>query len=94
VISPWEPWVRYVQLQATSPTYRVLKHLFAMESPQAHSEDVYYGHLLLRLMASFALFYTSRVMCKGQRTMEEIIFSLKYYWRWVDLEALQLHALS
>jgi len=26
--------------------------------------------------------------------MEEIIFSLKHYWRFVDLEALELHALS
>jgi DDE superfamily endonuclease len=135
---PWEPWVRYVRLQATSPTYgavtsvvvdkpgedrfsllcmettlsgpqlirrwrrrhwiefvfRVLKHLLATESCQAHSEDAYYGHLVLRLMASFVLFYTSRVICKGCLTMEEIIFSLKHYWRFVDLEALELQALS
>jgi hypothetical protein len=45
-------------------------------------------------MASFVLFYTSRVICKGRLTMEEIIFSLKHYWRFVDLEALELHALS
>ena len=135
---PWEPRVRYVRLQAKSPTYgavtvvivdeagqdrfyllglettlsgpqlirrwrrrnwiefvfRVLKHLLATESCQAHSEDAYYGHLVLRLMASFVLFYTSRVICKGRMTMEEIIFSLKHYWRFVDLEALELHALS
>jgi len=42
-----------------------LKHLLATESCQAHSEDAYYGHLVLRLMASFVLFYTSRVICKG-----------------------------
>jgi hypothetical protein len=31
----------------------------------------------------------------GQRlTMEEIIFSLKHYWRFVDCEALELKALS
>jgi hypothetical protein len=135
---PWEPRVRYVRLQAKSPTYgavtvvivdeagqdrfyllclettlsgpqlirrwrrrnwiefvfRVLKHLLATESGQAHSEDAYYGHLVLRLMASFVLFYTSRVIGKGRMTMEEIIFSLKHYWRFVDLEALELHALS
>jgi hypothetical protein len=28
--------------------------------------------------------YTSRVICKGQMTMEEIIFSLNHYWRFVD----------
>jgi DDE superfamily endonuclease len=135
---PWEPHVRYVRLQATSPTYgqvtvvivdeptqdrfyllcqetersapqlirrwrrrhwielvfRTLKHLLASEACQVQSEDAYYGHLVLRLMASFVLFYTSRVVCKGRLTMEEIIFSLKHYWRFVDLEALELQALS
>jgi hypothetical protein len=49
---------------------RLLKHLLATEACQAHSEDAYYGHLVLRLMASFVLFYTSRVICKGRLTME------------------------
>ena len=49
---------------------------------------------VLRLMGSFVLFYTSRVVCKGRLTMEEIIFSLKHYWRFVDCEALELTALS
>ena len=61
---------------------------------QVHSEDAYYGHLVLRLMASFVLFYTSRVICKGRLTREAIIFSLKHYWRFVDAEALELQALS
>jgi hypothetical protein len=79
-------WIEFV--------FRVLKHLLATESCQVHSEDAYYGHLVLRLMASFVLFYTSRVVCKGRLTMEEIIFSLKHYWRFVDLEPLALQALS
>ena len=58
------------------------------------NEDAYYGHLVLRLMGCFVLFYTSRVICKGRLTMEEIIFSLKHYWRFVDSEALELKALS
>jgi hypothetical protein len=49
---------------------------------------------VLRLMASFVLFYTSRGVCKGRLTMEEIIFSLKHYWRFVDMEPLGLQALS
>jgi len=40
------------------------------------------------------LFYTSRVICKGRMTMEEILFSLKHYWRFVDSESLELQALS
>ena len=49
---------------------------------------------VIRLMGCFVLFYTSRVVCKGRLTMEEIIFSLKHYWRFVDSEALELKALS
>ena len=74
-------WIEFV--------FRVLKHLLATEACQVHSEDAYYGHLVLRLMASFVLFYTSRVICKGRLTMEEIIFSLKHYGRFVALEALE-----
>jgi len=74
--------------------FRTLKHLLATGACQVQSEDAYYGHLVLRLMGCFVLLYTSRVVCKGQLTMEEIIFSLKHYWRFVDSEALELKALS
>jgi hypothetical protein len=74
--------------------FRTLKHLLATGACQVHSEAAYYGHLVLRLMGCFVLFYTSWVVCKGRLTMEEIIFSLKHYWRFVDSEALELKALS
>src|SRR5512138_787850 len=74
--------------------FRTLKHLLATGACQVHSEDAYYGHLVLRLMGCLVLFYTSRVVCKGRLTMEEIIFSLKHYWRFVDSEAFELKALS
>jgi hypothetical protein len=74
--------------------FRTLKHLLATETCQVHGEDAYYGHLVLRLMGCLVLFYTSRVICKGRLTREEIIFSLKHYWRLVDCEALELKALS
>ena len=74
--------------------FRTLKHLLATGACQVHSEDAYYGHLVLRLMGCLVLFYTSRVLCKGRMTMEEIIFSLKHYWRFVDSEVLELTALS
>jgi hypothetical protein len=79
-------WIEFV--------FRTLKHLVATEACQVRSEDAYYGHLVLRLMASFILFYTARVICKGRLTMEAMIFSLKHYWRFVDVEALELQALS
>jgi hypothetical protein len=74
--------------------FRTLKHLLAIGACQVHSEDAYYGHLVLRLMGCLVLFYTSRVICKGRLTMEEIIFSLKHYWHFVDCESLELQALS
>jgi hypothetical protein len=74
--------------------FRTLKHLLATGACQVHSEGAYYGHLLLRLLGCLVLFYTSRVICKGRLTMEEIIFSVKHYWRFVDSEALELKALS
>ena len=86
LIRRWRSWIEFV--------FRTLKHLLATEACQVRSEDAYYGHLVLRLMGSFILFYTARVICKGCLTMEEIIFSLKHYWRFVDLEALELQALS
>jgi hypothetical protein len=74
--------------------FRTLKHLLATGACQVHNEDTYYGHLVLRLMGCLVLFYASRVICQGRLTMEEIIFSLKHYWRFVDSEALELKALS
>jgi hypothetical protein len=79
-------WIEYC--------FRSLKHLLAASACQVQSEDAYYGHLVLRLMGCLVLFYTSRVVCKGRLTMEEIIFSLKHYWRFVHCEALELKALS
>jgi hypothetical protein len=74
--------------------FQTLKHLLVTGACQVHSEDAYYGHLVLRLLGCLVLFYASRVICKGRMTMEEIIFSLKHYWRFVDSEALELTALS
>ena len=79
-------WIEYC--------FRTLKHLLATGACQVQSEDAYYGHLVLRLIGCLVLFYTSRVVCKGRLTMEEILFSLKHYWRFVDCEALELKALS
>ena len=71
------------------PGFRTLTHLLATEACQVQSEDAYYGHLVLRLRGCFVLFYTTRVMCKRELTMEEIVFSLTQYWRFVDSEALE-----
>ena len=79
-------WIEYC--------FRTLMHLLATGACQVQSEDAYYGHLVLRLMGCLVLFYTSRVICKGRMTREEIIFSLKHYWRFVGSAALELQGLS
>ena len=52
------------------------------------------GQQVVHLRGCFVLLYTSQVVCQGRLTMEEIIFSLKHYWRFVDSEPLELKALS
>jgi DDE superfamily endonuclease len=74
--------------------FRTLKHLLATETCQIQGEDAYYGHLVLRLMAGLVLLYTARIICKGQITMEEILFRIKHHWRFLDSELLDLQGLS
>ncbi len=80
---------------------RLLKHLLATEACQARSEDAYYGHFVLRLMAAFVLFYTSRVIFKGHvewccetLTMEEMVCTLKHHWMTVDYAPFELYAIA
>jgi Transposase DDE domain len=75
-------------------TFRTLKHLLVTEACQVQGEDGYYGHLVLRLMAGMVLLYTARVLFKGKVTMEEIGFSLKHHWRFLNSELLELRGLS
>lgn len=74
--------------------FRTLKHLFATDACQVHSEDAYDGHLVLRLMACFALFYTSRVLFKGQVTMDQMVFNLKHHWSSGNCQELELYGIS
>jgi hypothetical protein len=74
--------------------FRTLKHLLATEACQVQTEAAYYGHLVLRLLAGIVLLYTARILCKGRVTMEEMLFSLKHHWRFLNSELLELHALS
>jgi DDE superfamily endonuclease len=74
--------------------FRTLKSLLATDACQVHSEDAYYGHLVLRLIACFVLYYTSRVLFKGHVTMDEMVFNLKHHWSRVRCQQLELSGLS
>ena len=75
-------------------SFRSLKHLLATEICQVHREDAYYGHFVLRLVAFTVLVYTARCLFRGRVTMEEIVFSLKHHWRFLNSKLLELHGLS
>jgi len=45
-------------------------------------------------MGGLVVFDTTRVVCKGRLTREEIVFRLKHSWRFVDAEALEFPGLS
>ena len=74
--------------------FRTLKALLATDACQVHNEDAYYGHLVLRLIACFVLYYTSRVIFKGRVTMDEMVFNLKHHWSSVTCQQLELYGLS
>jgi hypothetical protein len=74
--------------------FRTLKSLLATDACQVHSEDAYYGHLVLRLIACFVLYYTSRMLFKGHVTMDEMVFNLKHHWSSVHCQPLELYGLS
>ena len=70
-------------------TFRTLKHLLAAEACQVQTEDAYYGPLVLRLLAGLVWLYTARFCLQGRVTMEEIVFSLKHHWRFLNSEPLE-----
>jgi len=74
--------------------FRILTHLLAAEACPARTEDAYSGHFVLRLMAGFVLFSTSRVIFKGHVTMEAIVFTLKHHWMTVDYAPFELYAIA
>lgn len=74
--------------------FRTLKHLLATEVCQVSTEGASFGHLVLRLLAGVVLLYTARILLKGRVTMEEIRFTLKHHWRFLNSELLELHGLS
>jgi hypothetical protein len=88
VIRAWKrrSWIEH--------SFRTLKYLLATEACQVQTEGAYFGHLVLRLLAGLVLLYTARVLLKGRVTMEEMLFSLKHYWRFLNSDLLELQGLS
>jgi hypothetical protein len=74
--------------------FRTLNHLLATATCPGHTAAAYDGHRVWRLVAGLVLLDTSRVLFKGRVTMEELIFSLKHHWRFLDAEVLEVHGLS
>jgi hypothetical protein len=83
---PWAAGVRYVRLRATSPTYGQVTVILV----DALGQDRFY---LVRLETERSAPQLIRRL-RRRSWIEEIIFSLKHYWRFVDCEALEFKALS
>jgi hypothetical protein len=66
----------------------------AADACQAQSEDAYDGHFVLRLIAGFVLFYTSRFIFEGHVTMEEIVVTVKHCWIMVDYGPFELYEIA
>src|SRR2546428_3729038 len=58
--------------------FRILKHLLAAEAWQARPEDASYGHFVLRLMAGFVLFSSSRGVFQGDRAIGGVVVTLEH----------------
>jgi hypothetical protein len=63
--------------------FRALTHLLATEAAPVQQEDACDGHLAFRLVTALVLLSTTRVICKGRGTMEELLCSLKHSWRFL-----------
>jgi hypothetical protein len=48
------------------------------------------GHLVLRLSAGLILPSTARMLRKEHVTMEELLYSVKHCWRFLDSARLEL----
>jgi hypothetical protein len=82
------PWAALQRRHGPLPAPR------AAEAYQVDGEDVYDGHLVMRLLVALVLLYTARLLCKGRVTMEGIVFSLKHHRRLLNSELVELDALS
>jgi hypothetical protein len=68
--------------------FPTLKHLRVTMACQVQGEKVYDGHLVLRLLADYRLFYMAGLFFKGRVMREEIAFSLTHHWRFLIAKSL------
>jgi hypothetical protein len=87
------PATRWVRLWARrhwiDQVVRPLQPLLATDACQVPSEEADYGHLVLRLMACFVRYETTRVLSQGQVTMDEIVCNVQHHWSSVDCQELE-----
>jgi hypothetical protein len=74
--------------------FRVLKHLLEAGKSGVHTEEAFYGHLALRLMALTLLSYTARRRIRGEVTIEQLLWSIEEHWQCLRPKTLNLEILS
>lgn len=87
-------WRAYARRNWIEWCFRTLKTLFKADKCQFATEDAYYGHVAMRLMALLVLGYATRRVLRGQASMEQVIFGIKHHWRTLKSEFIEFEALS
>ena len=74
--------------------FRPLQYQSAAEACQARTEDACDGYAVLRLIAGFVLFHTSRVIFKWDVTTVAMVDTLQHHWMTVDYEPFEIYAIA
>lgn len=92
-ISSVRLWRAFARRNWIEWCFRTLKTLFKTDKCQFVTENAYYGHVAMRLMALLVLGYATRRVLRSQATMEQVIFGIKHHWRTLDSKFIESEVL-
>jgi hypothetical protein len=93
-ISSTRLWRAFARRNWVEWCFRTLKTLLKTDKCQFVTEDAYYGHVAMRIMALLVLGYATRRVLRGRTTIEKAIFGIKHHWRTLDSQFIEFEPLS
>jgi hypothetical protein len=93
-ISSTRLWRAFARRNWIEWCFRTLKTLLKTDKCQFGTEEAYYGHVAMRLMALLVLGYATRRVLRGRASIEQAIFGIKHHWRMLDSEFIEFETLS
>lgn len=93
-ISSTRLWRAFARRNWIEWCFRTLKTLLKTDKCQFTTEDAYYGHLTMRLVALLVLGHATRRILRGHATIEQVIFGIKHHWRTLDSQFIEFEPLS